>query len=85
MRKVKLLEHREFVTPAKGDRRRRPFADAVHSKDRSLGKAGRKECRRRMALVMFAEKEFFVPGKLFGEFPQFIAQQLLLEQFFAQP
>src|ERR1700675_3720926 len=70
--------------PRKAPDMRRPFADAVHRQHRGALERRGIEGGGRVAEMMLAEQQ--TAGiKSFGEFLQLAAQQVFLEQFFAQP
>ena len=85
MREVQFLERGEFISAAVGDRGRRPLADPVHCQDCGLLERRGKKSRGCMALVMLGEKQLALPVEVRRVFFQLIAQELLLEQLFAEP
>ena len=85
MGEVNLLDDFEPVTAANGQRGRGPLPHTVHGQHRRFFKRRWEKGARRMAQVVFGEKQFLVPVEVRRLFLEFLLQQILQEQFFAQP
>src|SRR3984957_3642980 len=84
MRKMDFLGYLEAIAVADPRRSGGPFADTVHGEHgRIVERRGIKR-RGRMAQMMLAEQQPTLV-EIAGEFPELVAQQVLLKQFLAQP
>ncbi len=85
MREVDFLEDFQRLATPDGQRGGSPFADAVHGQYRSLLEGRRKKRAGGVAQVVLGEAQPAVPVGVRGMAPQFLDQQILEEELFAQP
>ena len=85
VRKVDLATHFQRVAAPRRERRRGPFAHAVHRQNRRLVEGRREERARGVAQVMFREQQPVRPGLSRPGSAQFLDQQVAQKQLFPQP
>ncbi len=85
MGEMNLLPHFQAAARAVGNRRRRPFSDAVDRQDGRVVEGRGIECTGGMALVVLGEEDAILPVEAGTDLEQLLAEQILLEKLFAQP
>ena len=85
VREMDLLLDFQAVAPADRRRGRRPLAHAVHGEHDGLVKRRREKRARRMAQVVLAEEQLFVPPAAARYLPQLLHEQVFQKQLLPQP
>jgi hypothetical protein len=85
MREMQLLFDLEPVAASDGDRRRRPFADAVDGEHESFLERRGKESARGMTVVMLGEQQPLAHVVAGACLPELLDEQVLQKQFLLDP
>ncbi len=85
MREVQFLDDAQILAAADGGRGRAPFADAIHGEYGGLGKPRGIKRARGVAQMVLGEQQAITPVEIGGKLLQLAADQVFLEQLFAQP